>query len=164
MGLTVPKDNGPVTGVGHDQGKGTLTLPPDNGDLIGEYGHNIEKWGEFTAFSASVRGVDTEIKDAGNMTGFQPGAPVWLEGRGVDTDDTNSLGKVPGTESDPMFERMAREDRPGPDKNRETTTEPAESVAASDLGKADTGSDAEEEEFTKDSDFRKGSGQIYNPV
>jgi hypothetical protein len=131
MALNVPKDNGKVTGVGHDQGKGTLTIPANDGDLIRDYGAN----------DGTVRGDTSELRDAGSNTGNEF---AWLEGRSLDKDATNSQGAVGETDSDPMFEKFNRKN------TNETRSEAAESVSGRPLVDGGAKSDNQARELVED--------------
>jgi len=88
--------------MANDPGRGTVTRPPNDGTLI------FDNPGKDNAYD--VRGDPKALSDAGVNTGMSPGAPVWLEGKSLDQDATNSLGNFSAdTKSDPMFDRFKHE-------------------------------------------------------
>lgn len=143
----VDKDNAPMRGLTGDPGKGTLTIPPNNGDLA-DVSYN----------DGVVRGDSKGFGEAGEKTGMNPGAPVWTEGRSVDGDAVNSLGAIGGdTKSDSMFEKFAREDRPGADKNNQTGSEASESVPGSSLVEGGADSDPKWQELPNEQSLGAGA-------
>jgi hypothetical protein len=139
MALNVPKDNGKVTGTGHDQGKGSLTIPPNDGDVIRDYGAPV----------GDVRGEDVgSLRDAGSDTGKEF---AWLEGRSLDKDATNSLGSIAGDcKSDAMFDKFASD-------VRESKSEAAESVSGRDLIEGGAKSDPQAKELADEQALGPGA-------
>jgi hypothetical protein len=91
--------NEPYKGGQGDPGKGSLTIPPNDGDLIrGGYTDGV------------IRG---DTKGFGSGTSVPAvGAPMTTEGRSTDQDATNSLGGFSGeADSDPMFDKFKYEEK-----------------------------------------------------
>ena len=125
------KDNGPVRGLRGDPGKGTTTIPPNDGDLRQ---HNNDT-GKYNESNTVVQG---DTKGFGSGTSFPAeDAPVWLDGLSIDKDATNRVdGFGNETNSDPMFDRFKHEldSMSDIDANKGGGTNHADSVSSDGMG------------------------------
>ncbi len=112
---------------------------PDKGGLI--------RPSVFTGSEGVVAGDEKSFGDAGSKTGFDPGAPVWLDGAGVGRDDVSAMGAIAGdTKSDPMFDKFASD-------ARASGSESPDSVAGASMP---SGSDPMFQEVPHSDDANKG--------
>ena len=124
-----------------EAGKGSLTIPPNDGDLIKGFTDAYTVRGDTKGFGGSTTSSPIESK-----------APIWTEGRSTDANATNSLGAVGGTESDSMFEKFYRGQL-----DKVTGSESAEGVASTGLVDGGAKSDPEGQELANEQSLGAGA-------
>jgi len=138
-------EDGPVRGGKSDPGKGSVTRPPNDGELWQD-NDNTD--------TTVVRGDSKGFGEAGSKTGFDTSAPVWLEGFSVDGNAVNAMGAIGAeSKSDPMFDRFKPEvvqsSESDIDANRGGGTNSPDSVASGGFP-GSTDSDPEDQDLPVD--------------
>ena len=163
MAFQNEKTEGNIHEPKNDPGKGTQTIPPNDGDLW--KGREVrENVGGFTFLEGMARGDKSSDSPKMGTSFPSTAAPIWLDGMSVDENAINRAGGF-GSEaqSAPMFDKFKHEENSMSDidANQGSGSESPDKVSSTSATANDDTSPVSDEFAKFVHDPKTGSGQDY---